>query len=143
MLRKGNNSCTKAYQKALWEKFETKYMYCTNVLFKVHLNPEYSKTKVKWPFVTSKKDFFSLITKFIAFLTPKLKWGDCTSLYFWNCTHWVQHESIDPIPYGEDNHRGTAVQGIPSPHQLPPTLQGVLLCSGTIIFLQGQGRSLI
>lgn len=90
-----------------------------------------------------KKFVFFNYKVFIKFLTPKVKWGDCGSLHFWNCTHWIQHESVDPIPYREDNHGGAAVQGVTRPHQLPPTLQGVLLCSGTVIFLQSQGRSLI
>ena len=42
-------------------------------------------------------------------------------------SHRVQHEAVDSIRHGQDQHSGTAIERIASSHQVPAWLQSVLL----------------
>lgn len=75
------------------------------VSFPTSMYPPHPSTQVNRPLQT------------VTSRTPKLP----------QVSHRVQHEAVDAIHHGQDQHSGTAVQGIASSYQVPAGLQSILL----------------
>lgn len=53
----------------------------------------------------------------------------------------VEHEAVDPLTRGQDQHGGAAVQSVASCHQVPSRLQSILLAGFAICGLQSKRSS--